>query len=281
MIVSLTVGLLVLSIVFWTLERWRPAAAVTKRRAVDTRVDLAYWFFTPIVTRATTRIALALAFVIIAWSQGITFEDLRRVATSRQTWASTLPIAVQLPLILLIGDLLAYWTHRLFHGRRLWPFHAIHHSSKSVDWLSSVRLHPVNDAVARVVQVLPLYWMGFNGTALAVFLPFLTFYALLLHANLSWSYGPFRDVIASPVFHRWHHTSEEEGRDRNFAGLFPFIDLAFGTFYMPPGREPLRFGVEPDDVPDGLLRQLAYPFRRARRAEAQSAGIIEVSGPRG
>jgi sterol desaturase/sphingolipid hydroxylase (fatty acid hydroxylase superfamily) len=72
-------------------------------------------------------------------------------------------------------------------------------------------------------------------------------------------------VIASPVFHRWHHTSEEEGLDKNFAGLFPFIDLAFGTFYMPEGRQPERFGIVRDDVPDGLVAQLAYPFRRRPR----------------
>ena len=41
-----------------------------------------------------------------------------------------------------------------------------------------------------------------------------------------------------------------------------FIDVIFGTFYMPAGRQPQRFGVLGDEVPDGLLAQLAYPFRR-------------------
>ena len=107
-----------------------------------------------------------------------------------------------------------------------------------------------------------MYWMGFNGVALAAFVPFLTFYALLLHANLNWSYGRFGYILASPVFHRWHHTSEAEGLDKNFAGLFPFIDAVFGTLYLPRGRQPERFGLVDDDVPDGLLGQLAYPFRK-------------------
>jgi sterol desaturase/sphingolipid hydroxylase (fatty acid hydroxylase superfamily) len=134
-----------------------------------------------------------------------------------------------------------------------------------VDWLSSVRLHPVNDAVARIVQVLPLYWLGFNGLVLAGIVPLLTFYALFVHANVSWTFGPLRYVLASPAFHRWHHTSEEEGLDKNFSGLFPFIDLAFGTFYLPPDRQPQRFGIVGDDVPDGLVGQLLYPFRSARK----------------
>ena len=260
---SLIVGLLVLSAAFWAIERWRPSLPHQRRSRIQTRTDLAYWFFTPLVTRLVTRVSLALVFVIVALSQGLTFEQFRALAPSRQTWASSLPAWVQVPILLLLADLLAYWSHRVFHGRWLWPFHAVHHSSRTVDWLSSVRLHPVNDAASRIVQVLPLYWMGFNGAVLAAFVPFLTLYALLLHANVSWTYGPLRYVIASPAFHRWHHTSEEEGLDKNFSGLFPFIDLAFGTFYMPAGRQPQRFGTLNDDMPEGLLGQLAYPFRRS------------------
>ena len=259
---SLTLALVILSVGFWLAERFRPPGARVRRTRRDYAVDLTYWFFTPLVTRVVTRIALGMVFFVIARWQGVTLADLREAFTTRQTWASSLPLALQVPLILVLADLLAYWSHRLFHGRLLWKFHAVHHSSTALDWLSSVRLHPVNDVVSRVVQVLPLYWMGFNGVALAAFVPFLTFYALLLHANLNWTYGPLRFVVASPVFHRWHHTSEAEGRDRNFAGLFPFIDLAFGTFYMPTGREPREFGVAGEPVPPGLLGQLLYPFRR-------------------
>src|SRR5262245_6036914 len=189
---SLIIGLAVISFIFWILERVWPANRPRRRRGVDTRVDLAYWFFTPLVTKAVTRISLGLVLAGVAWSQGVTFDELRRLATSRQTWATSLPMPVQIPLILLMSDLLSYWSHRLFHARWLWPFHAVHHSSTTVDWLSSVRLHPVNDAVTKLIQVLPLYWMGFNGVALAAFVPLLTFYAILLHANLDWSYGPLR-----------------------------------------------------------------------------------------
>ena len=67
-------------------------------------------------------------------------------------------------------------------------------------------------------------------------------------------------MISSPAFHRWHHTAEEEGRDKNFAGLLPVWDLLFGTFYM-PDRQPERFGVT-DQVPGSYLGQLLWPFRR-------------------
>jgi sterol desaturase/sphingolipid hydroxylase (fatty acid hydroxylase superfamily) len=268
---SLVVGLIVLSVVFWLLERWRPSQKDQRRTMIDTRTDVAYWFFTPLVTKAATNIALGAVFALVAVSQGITFDELRQSVATRKTWVSALPPLVQIPLALLLADLLAYWTHRAFHSGRLWPFHAIHHSSRTVDWLSSVRLHPVNDLIARIAQVLPLYWIGFNGAVLAGIVPLLTFYALFLHANVSWTFGRLRYVIASPTFHRWHHTSEAEGLDKNFAGLFPFIDLAFGTFYMPPRRQPERFGIVNDDVPDGIVGQLLYPFRRRMQAEVNAA----------
>jgi sterol desaturase/sphingolipid hydroxylase (fatty acid hydroxylase superfamily) len=99
----------------------------------------------------------------------------------------------------------------------------------------------------------------------AAFTLLATLYAIALHANLSWTYGPLRYAIASPAFHRWHHSSAEEGRDRNFAGFFPLWDLLFGTFHMPAGRRPERFGVD-EAVPGGLPGQLVWPFRRRQRA---------------
>ena len=63
--------------------------------------------------------------------------------------------------------------------------------------------------------------------------PFNMFHSAFVHANLSWSLGPFRYVLATPIFHRWHHTSREEGGNTNFAGTFPLWDILFGTFRMP------------------------------------------------
>jgi sterol desaturase/sphingolipid hydroxylase (fatty acid hydroxylase superfamily) len=58
-----------------------------------------------------------------------------------------------------------------------------------------------------------------------------------VHANLR-TLGPFKYVLATPVFHRWHHTPFEDGGDTNFAGTFPIWDILFGTFRMPKNRLP-------------------------------------------
>ena len=72
--------------------------------------------------------------------------------------------------------------------------------------------------------------LGFRADVLQGVIPFFSLYAILLHANVSWSFGPLRYVLASPRFHRWHHTIEAEARDKNFAGIFAFIDLAVEAF---------------------------------------------------
>ena len=261
---GILIGFAILAALLWPLERWRPAIAGQSLWRRGTPTDLAYWLFTPLVTRAITRAGVAGAVVVLALVAGLPLEreHIEAFVTHPAPAVGTQPAWLQVVEVLLLGDLIGYWSHRLFHGRALWRFHVVHHSPTTVDWLSAVRLHPINDVLARLVQVVPALLLGFSPTLLAAYVPLLTFHAILLHANVPWSFGPLRFVFSSPSFHRWHHTSETEGQDKNFAGLFPFWDVLFGTFYMPRGRQPRDFGVAGNPVPDGLWAQLLYPFRR-------------------
>ena len=117
----------------------------------------------------------------------------------------------------------------------------------------------------------PLLLLGFSPAALAAYLPFLTLYAIMLHANVDWSFGPLRNVIASPAYHRWHHSAEEQALDKNFSGLFPVMDILFGTYYLPRGLKPQRFGVVGEAPPHGFFGQLVYPFRSPQTTEAAIA----------
>ena len=95
---------------------------------------------------------------------------------------------------------------------------------------------------------------------------------------MTWDFGPLRCLIASPAFHRWHHTSEDEGLDRNFAGLFPWMDLLFGTFYLPSGKQPSRFGVSGQNVPSTFVGQMLYPLRR-KLPERNASGLSIILHP--
>jgi sterol desaturase/sphingolipid hydroxylase (fatty acid hydroxylase superfamily) len=259
-IVGLVAGFAVLSVVFRLVDWFQPSPKLRPILRRGFWTDLAYWAFTPLVTRLVTRTAVIIAVVPLALLiYGRVDRDLIQHGFGP---AAQLPLWVQAVAILVGGDFIGYWMHRWFHGRSLWRFHAIHHSSVDLDWLSAVRLHPVNDVLMRLAATVPLVAMGFAPIAIAGLVPLLTIMSIVVHANVEWDWGPLRSVIASPRFHRWHHTDELSARDKNFAGLFPLWDILFGTYHMPHDQRPASFGTA-TPVPNDLIGQLLYPFRRS------------------
>ena len=119
-----------------------------------------------------------------------------------------------------------------------WKYHAIHHSSEELDWISAARFHPVNLFLGTIGVDVILLMAGISPNTMLWVGPFTTFHSAFVHANLNWTLGPFKYVLATPVFHRWHHTSLEQGGNTNFAGTFPLWDILFGTFRMPEGELP-------------------------------------------
>ena len=117
-----------------------------------------------------------------------------------------------------------YWLHRMFHGGGFWKYHAIHHSSEELDWISAARFHPVNLMLGTITVDVILLMAGISPNVMLWVGPFTTFHSAFVHANLNWTLGPFKYVLATPVFHRWHHTTQQEGRHTNFAGTFPVLN---------------------------------------------------------
>jgi sterol desaturase/sphingolipid hydroxylase (fatty acid hydroxylase superfamily) len=266
-IIGLLIAFAVLTVFYAVIARLWPSVPGQKifRRGFAT--DCLYWLWTPIVTRAITPIAIAIAVAPLVLIFGLHYQS---IAQGHGPLA-TQPLWLQAIEVFVVGDFFGYWQHRLFHRSRLWPFHAVHHSSRELDWLSSVRLHPVNDIGAKLIQAVPLVILGFNLTTVALYAPITTFYAIMVHANLRWDLGPFRTVFVSPAFHRWHHTKAEEGLDKNFAGGLPLWDILFGTFYM-PRRQPEVFGID-DPMPEGFIGQMLQPFRASHPEPAATPQI--------
>ena len=220
--------------------------------------DIGYWFLChSLYSQMLTWIIAGLVFVFI--------HDSARWGTFMTHGFgvfSGLSIFAQLVIVFIVYDLMQYGTHRLFHQKLLWNFHAIHHSSVDLDWLSGTRFHPFNLFIHSVMVGMIVFFLGFDPLVFVIIGPFNIFYSALVHSNVNWTFGPLRYIVASPVYHRWHHTSPAEGGEKNFAPTFPVIDYIFGTFYMPKGEFPTKFGVL-DPVPKTLYGQLVYPFRKS------------------
>jgi sterol desaturase/sphingolipid hydroxylase (fatty acid hydroxylase superfamily) len=61
----------------------------------------------------------------------------------------------------------------------------------------------------------------------------------------------------------WHHTSDEEGIDKNFAVFLSFIDVIFRTAHMPP-YWPKKYGTVKFQPPESWVGQFVYPFKRKK-----------------
>jgi sterol desaturase/sphingolipid hydroxylase (fatty acid hydroxylase superfamily) len=173
-----------------------------------------------------------------------------------------LPWLVQFFLAVLVADLAEYFIHRAFHMVPfMWRFHAIHHSSKALDWIAGSRAHIVEDVVVRGFILIPMM-LVFPHNINVAYLLFVTFHATWAHCNFGPTIKWLEPFLIQPRFHHWHHTSQEEAIDRNFAIHFPWIDRIFGTYYFPEGKWPEAYGLANENIPRGFWAQAFYPFVR-------------------
>lgn len=186
----------------------------------------------------------------------------------------------------LAADLAYYITHRMYHeSPLLWPFHKLHHSAEYLTPLTAKRNHPVFDltlGIVRALLIAPVMGIIFGlfgvfdvmtvlglGLIIAVF----NFAGgALRHSHIWLDYGPVLDrIFISPAQHQIHHSMAVQHHDRNYGLIFAIWDWAFGTLYVPNGREELTFGVaNADGVPEpqvhtSLVTAYLVPFAESAR----------------
>ncbi len=252
----ITIGLGVAFAVLTYFWACNPGKPWWRKRELVT--DLCYWFVIPLFARYL-RIGLLVLGAGLLF--GITTEKgLVDFYDNGHGPLATLPLWVQGGIFLVASDVMMYGIHRAFHRPPLWKYHAVHHSSEELDWISAARFHPVNIFLGSVAVDVVLLMAGISPNVFLVLGPFTTAHSAFVHANLNWSLGPFKYLIAGPVFHRWHHTAADRGGSKNFASTFPVIDLLFGTYFMPPKQLPDHYGVA-EELPPSFGRQMVYPFK--------------------
>ncbi len=252
--IALGTAFTVLSL-FWACNPGRPW---WRKRELVT--DLCYWFIIPLVARYL-RIGLLVMGAALLF--GITTgEGLVEFYQDGHGPLAQLPLWLQGAIFLVGEDFMMYWIHRGFHRPPLWRYHAVHHSSEDLDWISAARFHPVNIFLGSVAADVALLLAGISPNVFVFLGPLTIAHSAFVHANLNWTLGPFKYVLAGPVFHRWHHTMPVRGGEKNFASTFPVLDLLFGTFYMPPNELPDAYGIADRAFPPTFAKQMLYPFKR-------------------
>lgn len=251
--------LLAMALVFVPLERVLPARP-HRWSWPRMRVDLLHLFVSGTVIKFAGG-AVILGMMVVA--ARLTPGAVRAAVQAQPEW-------LQFIEILLLADLGFYAAHRLFHAvPALWRFHEVHHSSEQLDWLAAYRVHPVDQILNSAMILGPVILLGFSAGPLIVYAMIYRWHSILLHSNVRVDFGPLRWIVASPLFHHWHHADQPDAYDRNFGGQLVIFDWLFGTLNLGSRKLPERYGLSPP-IPAGYLAQLTHPLRPARGEPALS-----------
>lgn len=237
------------AIIFMTLEKLFPKYKnqVILRR--EWGLDLFYFCFNHLAISAVLIYANYQASHF-AWA----------VSPSLQALIQSMPVWLQVVLVVLCADFVLYWEHRLYHEvKPLWPIHAVHHSVENLDWLAGSRGHFIQVFSERALVMVPLYLLGVDATALNVYVAFAALQAVIIHCNVDLPFGYLKYLLVTPQFHHWHHSSEKPAIDTNYSAHTVLFDRLFKTLHLPGNHWPVKYGTTAP-LPTTYLGQMAYPF---------------------
>ncbi len=162
---------------------------------------------------------------------------------------------------LFVIDYLYYWNHRLFHTKRLFPIHFVHHTVENMDVM----------ATARNTVWTNLLFVYLWGNSLMIYLlqdPYYYTWGIIASACLDmWKHSSFLRsnssllsflskylFIMTPAEHSWHHA---ENIKNNFGANFNIFDKLHGT-HLAKFSLPAKLGLRTNL---NLWRKAFYPFR--------------------
>ena len=152
-VVAALANLVWLAVMFVPLERaFKARDQRVIRRGVVT--DLLFFFGQHLLFASA-------AIYVIDWA--VTPLDTWQATAGLRSWFGSLQLWHQLIAVVVLGDFVAYWGHRLQHSVDfLWRFHAVHHTSTEVDWLAAHREHPLDGVYTQALVNLPAILLGFS-----------------------------------------------------------------------------------------------------------------------
>lgn len=127
-------------------------------------------------------------------------------------------------------DFCDYILHRAMHTSWGWPAHAAHHTDTHVNGFTAFRVHFIEPQMMSINYLFVLTWLQLPHLIPLMVLLVLV-HNIYVHLDLDWDHGRFRYLVASPVFHRWHHADVPEAYGKNLANIIPLYDVIFGTYY--------------------------------------------------
>ncbi len=170
-------------------------------------------------------------------------------------------------------DLGEYIYHVIMHKvKRLWMFHAVHHSDTFVDISTTVREHPGENIIRTCMALL---WVFLSGATIWVFfLRQLIQTASTIFAHVNYRLPERIDKYAGLIFitpnlHHVHHHYKQPYTDCNYGDVLSIWDRLFGTFYRLPADR-VKFGLDTfmeEKENNRYLSLIKIPFGKYRKVK--------------
>ncbi len=250
----LLLDLLLMTVIFIPIELFFPKNKDQTKFHAEWRTDLVYFVISHLFIQFFGVITQKPAVLFFGW---IGLDTIH-------LWVQQLPFVAGLFLAFFVTDVFQYWAHRIFHNHvYLWRFHSVHHSTQHMDWLAGSRTHFIDIFFTRAMTFIPLYVLGFSTPVFNAYIIFIAIHAVLIHSNTRINFGFLKYIFTTPQYHHWHHCEDPKYYGKNFASIFPVIDMIFGTYYLPGKTWPAGTGVHESAYPKGFVRQTMYPFTKS------------------
>jgi len=175
---------------------------------------------------------------------------------------------VQIPLAIVLLDLVTYLLHRAYHRVPvLWRLHLVHHTDLDLDVSSASRFHTGEVVLSSFLKIGVVAILGITPAGLVAFEIAMLACAQFQHANVRLAPVVERALwrtFVPPAMHRIHHAPDVRDTNSNFGTILTLWDVLLGTFNRrAPGPAP-SFGLERfrDARALGFGALAALPFRR-------------------
>lgn len=248
-------------VTFLSWELASPHHASTTSKVVRWRINLSLALINGWVVSGLCAACYAISLRgMMPWSVGL-FEVLGA------------PLGLRIVAEVVVLDLLTYGLHRSYHRVPwLWRFHSVHHTDLDLDVSSASRFHLGEVLFAGAAKLAFVVLLGISFPGVVAFEVLLLLAAQFQHANLRlprWIDRMLWWTFVPPAMHRIHHSPEVAETDSNYGTLLVAWDRLFSTLVTRTEAAP-PFGLKAwrDAARLGLLRLLAFPFRRGERFPA-------------
>jgi len=255
-------GLILISLLVWTLEilfPWRKNQAIFRQ---DFWLDVGYMFFNFFLfTIAVSGFYKLMELVLIDF--GLTNQSLTLIDISGWSmWA-------QLLLFFILLDFVQWCTHVLLHRYLfLWRFHKVHHSVKEMGFAAHLRYHWMENILYKPLKTFAIMLLGGFEPEQAYMVHF---FAILIghfnHSNIKITWGPLKFLFNNPVMHLYHHAYIlPKGKSGvNFGISLSIWDYIFKTNYIAEDSGEIEIGFKGDHkFPKKFVTQNFYGFTKAK-----------------